>query len=851
MSDSKNKANQTPPNTVELEPESVYELAKRFPNYVRDSSDFKCEKEIGRGGFGVVWLGDDLKTKQKVAVKEFLSYRLSRRQTTHFIREIYTMAISRSPFVVPLVGFTVEHPYTIITKFEENGQLSKFIKNKTSSTSKKLTGTQLTTIALCIASALVDFSDLHILHRDLKSSNVLMDDELIPKICDFGTARIYSSNLTLTQRLGTVNFMSPEIIRTSNYNEKVDVYDFGMILYEMNEGRLPHSEMKREELLEALPDHPIPLEFRNSSREMTNFIKSLTDFDPNKRPTIQEAFQAFATGKIAFPGTKKNRIQKVLKTIQKKSAKKKELPPLYVNIDEILRKLEENQQIMADDDQDEKGNIFDSASGHFTESTEHENTTKFDFTLLDDPSKEGFIENLEKAKNEVKRFQYPELSTSLTKAIQHKPDDNVIIAIYSLILYFVQQDLSIYIALAKASFFHSMIMTTEPMKKLCIEILGLLFRNNPKLIKVSFTKSITTLIQFDPESMIIMLCHYINNLPPQEDSFPVIGIFIDQSDSFFGTQSETNFIRCIYHLLSTNKLFKEQMAEQLSPVLMKGCQSTNEETAITTLHALANLLPDDNIIVDFEVVLQVAGNQNLQKHLISVLIRLKKFPASRRIAYLLFNYATVSQRGFLSLMNFCESSPDNAKLVATMDKWMKSGLPTIHNTFRILMLLFKDVELRPIIYQSASFPEMMKMFVGDSDVFLYTCLPSILRRSNLDDNLLKSFQKSGFWESFFNIAVKSDNKKVINASLIMADTVSAVGFVPEMVPLIRRMVDFLKDYQSLTQQTITVLVRMSYLEEAREHLTVFVRYFKTLSSYPSYKQYANTFLENMGQKDEA
>lgn len=847
MSDPKAKVDPNPAESFESEPQTVLELAKRFPNYVRDSSDFKCEKEIGRGGFGVVWLGDDLRTKQKVAVKEFLSYRLTRRQTTHFIREIYTMAISRSPFVVPLVGFTVEHPFTIITKFEGNGQLSKFIKNKTSSTSQKLTGTQLTTVALCIASALVDFSSLHILHRDLKSSNVLMDDELIPKICDFGTARIYAPNVPLTQRLGTVNFMSPEIIRDNNYNEKVDVYDFGMILYEMNEGRLPHSEMKREELLEKLPDHPIPLDFKNSSKEMKAFIKSLTEFDPAKRPTIQEVYQAFTSGKISFPGTKKGRIQKIIKTIQKKSAKKKDLPPLYVDINEVLRKLEENQSIIADDEQEEKNNVFESSSGHFTESTEDENTTtKFDFSALEDPSKENFYESIEKVKKDIKRSQYPELSTSITKAMQTKPDEKAIIAIYDLILSIVKQDASLYIALSKASFFHSMIITTDPTKKLSLEIFGYLFRNNPKLIKVSLTKSITTLIQYDPESMVIMLCHYIDQLPPQEDSFPVIGIFIDQYNSILETSAENNFICCLYHLLSTNQLFKEQLIENVSPILMKACSSKNEELAINSLHALANLLPDDKIIIDFEVILQVAGNQNLQKYLISVLLRLKKFPPSRRIAYLLFNYATVSQRGFLSLMNFCESSPENAKIIAGMDKWMTTGLPTVHNTFKLLMLLFKDAELRPVIYHSNAYSTMMKMFVNDSDIFLYTCLPSIIRRSNLDENLMETLQCNGFMKSFFDTAINSDNKKVINAALIMADTVTAIGFIPEFVPFISKMKDILKDYESLTQQTITVIVRMSYLEEAREHLTIFVKYFQSLTSYPNYKQYADSFLENMG-----
>lgn len=77
-----------------------------------------------------------------------------------------------------------------------------------------------------------------ILHRDLKSLNILLDQFLVPKIADFGWTRLLADKMTA--KVGTFQWMAPEVIAGSNYTEKADVYSFGIILWEIASREPPY-----------------------------------------------------------------------------------------------------------------------------------------------------------------------------------------------------------------------------------------------------------------------------------------------------------------------------------------------------------------------------------------------------------------------------------------------------------------------------------------------------------------------------------------------------------------------------------------------------------------------------------
>ncbi|KAH0789718.1 TKL family protein kinase [Histomonas meleagridis] len=329
-------------------PKNIYDLARIFPSFVRDANDFKCDKQIGKGGFGVVWVGTDIKTGQRVAVKEILGKRLEGNNLKSYIREIYTMLLTNHPFIVNIVGFSIDRPYSIITKYMSGGSLRDLVYCQQKGNRKNVSPTHMTTIMLCIASAMEEIHKKGIIHRDLKSSNILLDEKLLPRVCDFGIARPYNAD-RMSMRCGTKFFMAPELASSHVYTNKVDVYSFGLVVYEMVEGTQPFYNYDSENFLEQLSSATTILQFsKDTPKELKKFIELCTSYKASLRPSFTQIVQMIVSGKICFPKTDKAKVKKMYKKIQteieKRNGVQKVNAKTFVDVEALIQKLQKQDQ---------------------------------------------------------------------------------------------------------------------------------------------------------------------------------------------------------------------------------------------------------------------------------------------------------------------------------------------------------------------------------------------------------------------------------------------------------------------------------------------------------------------------
>ncbi|KAK7392894.1 hypothetical protein VNO78_21344 [Psophocarpus tetragonolobus] len=196
--------------------------------------------KLGEGGFGSVYKGK-LRSGSNVAIKMLNN---SKSIGQEFINEVATIGRIHHINVVRLVGYCVEgKKRALVYEYMPNGSLDKFIFSKEGSV--PLSYSKAYEISLGIAHGIAYLHqgcDIQILHFDIKPHNILLDDNFIPKVSDFGLAKLYPINdsiVTLTAARGTLGYMAPELFykNIGGVSYKVDVYSFGMLLMEMTSRR--------------------------------------------------------------------------------------------------------------------------------------------------------------------------------------------------------------------------------------------------------------------------------------------------------------------------------------------------------------------------------------------------------------------------------------------------------------------------------------------------------------------------------------------------------------------------------------------------------------------------------------
>ncbi|RDX77773.1 LEAF RUST 10 DISEASE-RESISTANCE LOCUS RECEPTOR-LIKE PROTEIN KINASE-like 1.1, partial [Mucuna pruriens] len=205
---------------------------------------FDLNKQVGDGGFGTVYHGK-LKDGREVAVKHL--YEHNYRRVEQFMNEVQILTRLRHRNLVSLYGCTSRHSRELLLVYEyiPNGTVASHLHGELAKPGL-LTWSIRIKIAVETANALAYLHASKIIHRDVKTNNILLDNSFCVKVADFGLSRLFPNDIThvSTAPQGTPGYVDPEYHQCYQLTSKSDVYSFGVVLIELISS-MPAVDMNR------------------------------------------------------------------------------------------------------------------------------------------------------------------------------------------------------------------------------------------------------------------------------------------------------------------------------------------------------------------------------------------------------------------------------------------------------------------------------------------------------------------------------------------------------------------------------------------------------------------------------
>lgn len=258
---------------------------------------YEKTRKLGQGASGSVYEGIDKRTGTKVAIKQIDLSQQPRKEL--IVNEVLIMKDTKHENIVKYYdSYLVGKELWVVMELMQGGTLTDIIE------AGEFTEPQIAAIARETLRALENLHERNIIHRDIKSDNLLLDQQGHVKLTDFGfCAKLTKEQGKRATMVGTPYWMAPEIIKQQPYGNRVDVWSLGIMTIEMVEGEPPYLDEEPLKALYLIATHGSPelSDPAGASAELKDFLKLSLQLDPELRPSASELLKHPFMAKAAPP----------------------------------------------------------------------------------------------------------------------------------------------------------------------------------------------------------------------------------------------------------------------------------------------------------------------------------------------------------------------------------------------------------------------------------------------------------------------------------------------------------------------------------------------------------------------
>jgi len=246
---------------------------------------YKILQKVGQGNYGSVYKIQDIKTGQILAAK---ICKIESNNSESFNREINMLRQCDSPYILKYYGSYIKNnKIWIVLEFCEGGSLLDIMRI----TNIFYTEKEIASLLKMVLKGLQFLHTQKKIHRDIKAGNILLTDEGIVKLGDFGvSAQLTNSISKKISKIGTPYWMSPEVISQKSYDSKCDIWSLGITCIELAEGEPPYSEVRTFLVMKKILNNP-PKGLSKPelwSKDFNDFVQQCLIVNPEHRPSAAQ-----------------------------------------------------------------------------------------------------------------------------------------------------------------------------------------------------------------------------------------------------------------------------------------------------------------------------------------------------------------------------------------------------------------------------------------------------------------------------------------------------------------------------------------------------------------------------------
>jgi serine/threonine protein kinase len=733
------------------------EVRHELSNWIIGQTHFTFDQRLSSNSFATTFLARS--GQRQVIVKEFPAEPLVGRKLIRFCREVQTLARSAHPFVVPFVGFSLKPPFRIVTEYVGPFTLYSMLHKQ----KRVLSGTERTLIAMGLASAFAHLHKIGVLHRNLNSGHVLLDDRLLPRVCDFADARVAATQDQgpLTTRIGTPSWAAPEMFVGNCYNGKVDVYSYGMILFELISDSIPFRALKTNEIVTAIVRRrerpPLPVRI---GEELRNLVEVCWTTVPEKRISFDRIYELFATHKVAFQGTDESQVDALA------------------------------------------GMIAEWRGQHPLNEDEWTMNKVISFFRSEDP-----LSVLSLCQRITVTSFRPLLRAILTCLGTKEESDEVIASALFCVLHLISHDEECLEHFATSVRWGDLPISHPKIGGIALSLVIPVLEKYPKSADAELLGTIRAQIPRQPGKALRLLDIITDAMTDETFDARTCTVLLDWADAFIESGAGRLYLNTLFKLLHRLRSFRAHKVKQVIALLVKCLTVPDFDVVDAALRVLRSLRP---ILLPVEpvVLLGLLGSEFFVIQTLQLMIVAKPATVSIELIECLANYAD-NEYAQIVLLSLCRTKDGAALVIENPSAWLLRPNLSIYVQLQILLILMASSANQTQLQRLENLPQLLASLALEGDSKVTTAVAVAVKKLNADDDFLNRIVAAGVVESVINGAITAKDDDLFSKTYLLVRAVSRFGFLDGFSSLVPQAMEHIQSTSKLSLSALRFLELMT------------------------------------------